>query len=761
MTTIFQELNTNTRRATAAHLRRDAAAAAKTQGESASGTPATAPPAAPPAPRAGPPAPPAAPLTPAKSAASSAAAETHRAMQGASPAQASPRPLKVRRIPDQPRAHFAPRSPNALHATLAPSATVAQQPVAPHATHDPANPHSAIPLSRRELRRRLSASLELPLAERRAIPETCDLIEALEHHRTWSELDELRDAYGLLDPDHGAATRPSHDMPEFLDLLETTLSEGNWAPVTQGELDDALSHSSTFPISFDIDFDEYVDWRLYKLGESVRLESREGLFGRLIQRVRGPRRVPVYDRIVHLVEFQHPDWFADRGRQHPGDGSHGTLLRMYRNVPQADLEILFPNARPHMRLMDRMQVLIPLVFGLTTLGLRFAPQLLGWLGWTGSPAPEVTWSWPILGGFVAVMLVYATRSYIAYLHTRDRYLASVSRSLYFRGLANNSQVITAVIELAEEQEVKEVVAAWLFLLGQRGFGHDERTLDLALEQWFARIGLAVDFDVPDAIRKLRGLGLVVDGPDGELQAVWPRLARRTLATRWDDLFPTYREEHEGGLPRVTDVLAGQATTAEEMPAELARFFDAEFATLVPAEHGVGGRGHGARGRSALVPHGPPRIPSLKGTIQTLARAIPGLPSTRREPEHEAEGGDGQEGGQQQPAVPQPALTPQLARLRAELSQEIAKAARALRLEVEPAGLEQEPPTLGELAVRAVEPHDDEALSLGPALPVLIPVDEVPTASEGVGESGPATGGAPAPKRRGLRRLLSPRPTLRV
>ena len=93
--------------------------------------------------------------------------------------------------------------------------------------------------------------------------------------------------------------------------------------------------------------------------------------------------------MVHLVEFQDEASFEARGRAHPRDGSHGILLRMYRNVPKADLKVLFPNGRPHMWTWDRMQVLLPLVFGLTTLGLRFSPEILGWLGVANTAAPRI------------------------------------------------------------------------------------------------------------------------------------------------------------------------------------------------------------------------------------------------------------------------------------------------------------------------------------------------------------------------------------
>ena len=77
---------------------------------------------------------------------------------------------------------------------------------------------------------------------------------------------------------------------------------------------------------------------------------------------------------------------------HPA-GSGSTLLKLFQNVPKADLEMLFPNTRVRMRTIDKLLIGVPaLISGgivLTTkLGasLVLLGSLLGfWLGLGGHP----------------------------------------------------------------------------------------------------------------------------------------------------------------------------------------------------------------------------------------------------------------------------------------------------------------------------------------------------------------------------------------
>jgi hypothetical protein len=94
------------------------------------------------------------------------------------------------------------------------------------------------------------------------------------------------------------------------------------------------------------------------------------------------------------------------------------------------------------------------------------------------------------------------------MKTKEAYLSQVSKDLYFKGQANNQAVINMVIDFSEEQEVKEALLAYSFLLLDSEQQHTMNSLDERIEKWLAKHGAEVDFEVDDALNKLLELGLL-------------------------------------------------------------------------------------------------------------------------------------------------------------------------------------------------------------------------------------------------------------
>lgn len=63
-----------------------------------------------------------------------------------------------------------------------------------------------------------------------------------------------------------------------------------------------------------------------------------------------------YDRVVLFLRF------ADRGeRNHPDLLPGRVMIKLFQNVPEADLEMLFPNTQVAMRWSDRLLIGVPAV----------------------------------------------------------------------------------------------------------------------------------------------------------------------------------------------------------------------------------------------------------------------------------------------------------------------------------------------------------------------------------------------------------------
>lgn len=372
-----------------------------------------------------------------------------------------------------------------------------------------------IPLTRAEVKERLFADPRITPDLLKKLEDVCTMLEAIWHFRQHDVLERMKQTYSPLDPDqHGEVNLATVD--EFVEALSEVLEDGNWETVTQEEIDEALEGEDVFPISLDIRFDEFVRMHLFKLGikpYSVEVKRNFGLSSKTISG-------EMFERIIQVIQFRDSEWFKEQKRTKfdPGKENAGLHLRMFRDVPKLDLEVIFPNTSPKMRGQDKIKIAIPLFAGLGSMIAKYAPVVLGWI--TGSGASSAGFSTAALGGVVGALGGYMFKTWSGYKKTKEDYLDQVSKDMYFKGQANNQAVINMVVDLAEEQEVKEALLAYTFLLIEDEQNHTPTTLDDRVEAWLAEFGLTIDFEIDDALQKLLDLHLLIRKMKSEGGWVW-------------------------------------------------------------------------------------------------------------------------------------------------------------------------------------------------------------------------------------------------
>ena len=371
----------------------------------------------------------------------------------------------------------------------------------------------------------------------RQLGHMLDQVFHFEFHRV---IEALKNAYADSDPD--ADTR----RPEFLDsrfdgsfveLLDGLLEKANYERITQADLNRALSESSLFKISLHVDFDDFSEVSLFARGESIRNETVSSWFGLRKTTIEfvNYERVVVYLRIRDDFEHSKHDFANCR--------AGATLLKLFRNVPKADLEMLFPNTRVRMRLIDKLLIGIPaLVSGgivLTTkLGasLVLLGSLLGyWFGVSNQPAEINQASIMALFAGAAALGGYLWKQFSNFKNRKLRFMETLTRNLYFKNLDNNAGVFHRLANDAEEEESKEAILAYYFLLTSEA-ALSKKELDQKIERWFdSRWNCVIDFEIDDALDKLLALGLV-ETSAGLLRAVSIDQGIRILDQRWDNYF---------------------------------------------------------------------------------------------------------------------------------------------------------------------------------------------------------------------------------
>jgi hypothetical protein len=359
-----------------------------------------------------------------------------------------------------------------------------------------------IPMPRHEVKERLFAEPAFAPLIQEGLKSVCSMLEALDHHSSLGQLERLKVLYSAMDPDSERALDLA-EVDAFIATFEEVLVDGNWEHISDEEFELALEGESLFPISMDVRLDEFVTMKLYKLGHDEMTESMPSTLDKLLRRPGKEVKFNVYNRVIQIIRFQESEWFVEQGKKKydPGKMGVGLHLRLFKNVPVADLEVIFPNTSPKMRPVDKAKISLPLLVGLVMLFQQYLlPIMVG--------GPTVDLSQALLIALAGALGSYAMKAYMTYRKTKEDYMAAVAKDLYFKGQANNQAVLNMVIDLAEEQEGKESLLCYTFLLAEADVGHSIASLDERIEAWLAEQDVYADFEIRDAVGDLAEIGLV-------------------------------------------------------------------------------------------------------------------------------------------------------------------------------------------------------------------------------------------------------------
>ena len=295
-----------------------------------------------------------------------------------------------------------------------------------------------------------------------------------------------------------------------------------------------MQQTSLFNLRLHVNFDDFEEVALYARGESARREQVPRFMGLF------PKEVVFrsYDRVVLFIRFSE-NLMANDFNQ-PGT----TILKLFQNVPKDDVEMLFPNTRLGMRLVDKLILGVPAIVGggvvlSTKVGasLILLGSLLGF--YFGLRSDPVHLDQAALLALLAALGAFGSFIWRQFTKFKTRKLGFMQRlmeNLYFRNLDNNAGVFHRLVDDAEEEECKEAILAYYFLLTRKEI-RSQSLLDSAIESWFRSEWQAdIDFEIVDALDKLRDLQLVELDEQGKLRAKNLEEGRGILDRRWDDYF---------------------------------------------------------------------------------------------------------------------------------------------------------------------------------------------------------------------------------
>lgn len=387
-------------------------------------------------------------------------------------------------------------------------------------------------------------------------PHTADfedfrgILEALLHFEYHRLLESLKNAYAPFNPDADTRDIRSSDSKErrqdqkrFVGAMRTLLNAANFEPVTETDLKEALAEESLFKIRLEVDFNDFKEVLFFRRGESQRQET--------LVSFAGLKKTPVtftnYDRVVVYIQFKEAAYFEAAHRPRLPFKPGATVIKLFQNVPKADLEMLFPNSEIRMKTIDKLIIGIPAavsgaVVVVTKLGASLA--LVGslvafWLGLRQTSVDIQQGHLVALGLGLAALGGFLFKQFNKFKNRKLRFMKALAENLYFKNLDNNAGVFHHLIDAAEEEEFKEALLAYLFL-AQNETGLTRPQLDAAVEGWLAGDwDCEIDFEVDDALAKLERWGLLERRKERLVVLPMPE-AKARLDQLWDNFF-TYQD----------------------------------------------------------------------------------------------------------------------------------------------------------------------------------------------------------------------------
>jgi uncharacterized integral membrane protein len=366
----------------------------------------------------------------------------------------------------------------------------------------------------------------------------------------------LKDCYVPFNPDADTRSIYTYSVEEkktlqkkLVEALTAILNAANFEKITETDLEGALREESLFKIRLGVDFQDFEEVIFYRRGESTKEETLIKFFG--IKKE--PFRFTNYEKVAIYIKFKEKEYFKAKKRKSLYFTPGSTIIKLFQNVPKADLEMLFPNSEVRMKTIDKLVIGIPAaVSGIAVVATKLGASILliasvisFWLGFTENEVKIDQKHLVALAVGLATLGGFLFRQINKFKNRKIKFMKALSENLYFKNLDNNAGVFHHLIDAAEEEEFKEAVLAFYFLLKEnRGLTKTE--LDDTVESWFEnKHNCRVNFEIEDALDKLKRWELV-NWNGNIIRSINLDEAKQQLDKIWDNYFLYHKvdEIHE-------------------------------------------------------------------------------------------------------------------------------------------------------------------------------------------------------------------------
>lgn len=322
--------------------------------------------------------------------------------------------------------------------------------------------------------------------------------EVGELHR---HLDRL---YAAANPDLDALAEPNPlalpDDPKLHAALDYLLDRASFTPLTDVGIDAAIKAGSAYGLRVRINPDRVRSLSLHVRGRGTII---------LVRRDKKKpwktyeREIEIYTRLAVIAQLTGEDCLR---------------LKLFRDIPVADVEALLPHAEATMTFMDRAFVV---GMGVGSLGTLVKVAIVGAASTSALAIPAAI-------GFGGM----AFKSFFGYKRKKKQRTSHRTEHLYEKNLANNAAVLHTLCRMIAHEEAKAAIIAYAVLAARHDMEPSERWPMSELGERASaylkeRFKISSQFDAETALATLERLGLMEDSALTD-----PDKAHATVEAHW-------------------------------------------------------------------------------------------------------------------------------------------------------------------------------------------------------------------------------------
>ncbi|XP_066289958.1 transmembrane protein 143-like isoform X1 [Branchiostoma lanceolatum] len=381
-------------------------------------------------------------------------------------------------------------------------------------------PEHFIPITRRSLVMRLMQRMDgiIPSTYLDQFSEFSDALDTAITDEFHKILIEMKHVFDPINPDketmfdpvnpdkETVATRhlTEHERVEneffLIQKLSSLIKKASYVELPRHVIVEALKdHVSENGVMVDVNPDAYAILKFWAFGKEEIQEQSPAWYSMVYSKLSGPaQKEPkyYYKRVVVAARLKKDQQL---------------ILKGFKDIPCKALEHLLPDARIRMTRADKGMVYTTILIALFGVIIQRLVLVMSSL--------EI----PILLMLAATIGFVVLRSWTVYKNRRNLYLLELSRTLYFKNVSSNRGLLTALVDRAQEESVKQALLVYTFLLGRtspleleaedegdiiRG-GITVFELEELINRWILlESGSKIVFDSSDAIKLLETFGIL-------------------------------------------------------------------------------------------------------------------------------------------------------------------------------------------------------------------------------------------------------------